>query len=362
VENEQERMKYILIILFCIVIILPATAEGGLISRGSPEFSILVRTTYDNNILRYSARDRDRALNGTEFYQTPNKTLDDLRTDTRITATYRFKLLEEYSGRIQSSVNFATYLNSPLNNARWINFTYKQNIHKEWNVLYYYFYEPYYFIRDYLDVHTNNRHHADFALSKTALKVYYRPVRIIEFVGTGEIKKYAYNRYFTEYDGDRFGFKGDAIIRSHPWRVSISYGYGEFDNLGFMESTIQQSTGIITDDTETGDGNYQEDIYDIGIEFSYKVRKNRTRTKLQFSFTDRAYLTDRLPEFDPIHHARRDVTIKSTITTIMRITKQMDFKVGVSFINRDSEASDPIVKRVKSYQRTIGWIEVTYDL
>jgi len=351
-------MSYL--IIFIIVLFGATNAQGG-VFPGKTEYSVMLRSTYDSNVLCYSSQDRDRALNGTEKYQTPNSTLDDLRTDSRFTLVHRFKMMDKFKGRFQTSLNLSNYLNSQLNNAKWVSITYKQDVHNKFSVLYNYFYEPKYFIRDYSDVHTNERHHAEFALGKTVAKLYYRPNKTYELVVAGELKKYAYNKYFTEYDGDRFGIKGECIFRGKPWRASVSYGYGEFDNSGFIRNSSEQSIELI-DDTETGESDYQEDMYSLSLEYSHKLFSKRTRTKIQFSAADRHYQTTRLPDIDPIHHARRDVVSNTTIKSSMRISKQIDFQIGGSFIHRDSKAYDPMVDRIKTYSRTLGWIELSYEL
>ena len=154
---------------------------------------------------------------------------------------------------------------------------------------------------------------------------------------------------------------GEFIFRSKPWRITVSYGFGKFDNSGFQENINIQSVGNV-DDTETGDSDYQEDLYGASLEYSHKLYTKRFRTKLQLSVADRHYQTARLPEFDPIHHARRDVVVTSTIRSSVSLSKKVDFKIGLSNINRDSDASDSVVERVKSYTRFVGWVEVSYDL
>jgi len=340
-------------------LLIISVVYGEIIESGSLSFSGMYRATYDDNILRYSQRDYDRARDGTETLKTPVKTLDDMRNDIRITAVYRFKLFNK-RGRMQASVNYAYYIQNNINNAGWLSLTYKQGLAHDWNALINYFYEPYYFLRDYYDVHTNERKHCDFALLKFVGKLYYRPIKLCEFVTYSQFKRYAYNEYFTEYDGDRYELGGEGIIRTGAWRIALSYGFGWFNNFGFNSEDLLPPSDF-GEDSETGDGNYEEDNYSLSVYYSFKLSGKRSRIKLRSSLVDRYYTTDRDVSLDPIHHARHDIVVTNAVSVEWRWMKQSNLEIGTTFYNRHSKASSPVVSNVKDYSRMISWLEVIYD-
>ncbi len=330
--------------------------------KGKLSITGTIQSTYDDNILRYSDKDYNNAKNGLESQerQSPVETLDDLRTDLKISAAYRVKIFGKRTTRIQSTVNFARYLVNPINSFNWISILYKQNLSGRWNLSANYFYEPYYFLRDYKDVHTGEYHHADFALSKTTGKLYYRPVKLIEFIGLTEYKSYFYNEYFTEYDGTLVGFGGEGIIRRGPWRIALGYEYVEFNNTGF-DASVNFTPDQDSQDTETGNGNYEEDRYSFSAIYSMKVISRKGKFKFNISGNRRCYTTDQTPAEDPIHHARLDLLYVLKLAFSLQLSDRVSAELGASHTNRDSEGSNPLITRVKTYSRNLSWVEFSYD-
>ncbi len=345
--------------LLFISVLLSSASYALIFEDGSFSLDGMYRSSYDSNVLRYSERDFKRAENGTEKYISPVKTLDDYRSDFRLTGAYRFDLMGALDSRLQLTVNFAHYLQNPINNAYWLSFIYKQEIVRKWDFLFNYFYEPYYFLRDYYDIHTGDRRHTDFSLEKAKGKLYYRPVKLIEIVGFYEFKRYVYNEYFTEYDGDRQEIGGEGIIRKGPWRIAFSYGFGWFDNVGFNEDFLY--VGDLEEDSENGDGSYEEDVFSLSVYYSTRIFDKRSRVKLNLNFEKRCYTTDRNPQIDPIHHARRDFLYMPKASIEMKLNRSVSIEFGGNYYNRDSEGSLPIVSDIKNYSRFVGWFEIGYE-
>lgn len=353
-------MKSKLLYLTLILILLNTASFGEVFKGGSFSLSGTYKFSYDDNVLRYSKRDYDNARNGTESTPSPTETLDDIRSDFKLSATYRFKILNR-SGRFGASGNFGHYLFNSFKNFGWASIYYKQKLVDKINIQVSHFYEPYYFLRDYLDVQTNSREHCDFAMTKSVGKLYYRPIKMFEIAPYYEFKRYSYNEYFTEYDGDRIGIGAEGIFRKGPWRVALDYSFGTYDNLGFDSESLFPS-GVDTEDSETGDGDYEEDSYNFSIFYSLKILDLKSRIKVEETINDRYYMTERLPADDPIHHGRNDLVFTSKVSMEMKLSKRLEIEIGTTIYKRDSEGSSPLIPKVKNYSRKVAWLEFSYDL
>ncbi len=324
--------------------------------------STSLKFTYDNNILRYSSRDYDRAKDGTEYYISPVKTLDDMRSDLKLSASYKIKVFKKAETKLSATGDFAHYAINSINTFGWASFSANQDVSRAWHLYLNYFYEPYYFLRDYNDDHTGERHHADFAMSKSMAKVFYRPTKLIEYAVFGEFKRYAYNEYFTEFDGDRLGVGAEAVLRKGHWRVAMSYAFGTYDNLGFDDLDRIPPEFQDTEDNENGDGSYEEDTYEVSCAYSFRINKSRARARVNVQVDDRYYNTALPLELDAIHHGRNDLIITTTASFYYSLTRDLGVNVGSTYYNRDSEATSTIVANLKNYSRVIGWLEVSYDI
>ncbi len=327
--------------------------SGGIFSG-----TLVYRNTYDSNLLRYSARDRQRFLDEEERNPSPISTLDDLRTDLKATVAYTFNLWPELDSKAQATVNFAHHLMNPIKNFGWLSLTARQELSRQWTASANYFYEPAYYIRDYYDIHTSTHHHCEFALGQWQGTIGCRPVRAWEFSGFGKFKRYAYSEFFTEYDGDLVEFGGEVIFRSGAWRLSGGYSLAVNQNVGF-ESSVDLPPGEVDEDSEIGQGDYDEDGYAFSTRYSFRVSRRRAWVELEVKINDRYYTTDRYP--DPIHHGRHDLVASTELSGRWYLTRAVRLEIGAAYYSRESSASDPVVSRVKDYARRTGWIELCYQ-
>ncbi len=353
-------MKNQVLTITLIILLLSNISSGEIFKGGSFSLSGMYKLSYDDNVLRYSKRDYDNARSGEEQTPSPTETLDDFRSDFKLSGTYRFKFLDR-SGRIGTSVNFGYYLINSIKNFGWASFYCKQELIKNLNFQVSHFYEPYYFLRDYKDVQTDSREHCDFAMTKTVGKLYYRPVKMFEITPYYEFKRYSYNEYFTEYDGDRISLGAEGIFRHGPWRGTVEYSFSTYDNLGF-DTDLLFPSGEVSEDSETGDGDYEEDSYEFSVYYSLKILGLKSRFKIRETLNDRYYITDRLPSEDPIHHARHDFVSTTDVSLELNPSRRIDTEIGITIYNRDSEGSSPIIPEVKNYSRKVIWLEISYDL
>ena len=340
-----------------VLILGTGEVQAAFWSEGNFSGLLVYRNTYDSNLLRYSPRDRDRFLAKTELYS-PIHTLDDIRTDLNVSATYKFKIRRKLDSELRASGNFAHHLMNPIKNFGWISLTADQELSKKWTASFNYFYEPTYYIRDYNDVHTKSHQHCEFALGQWKGDASFRPVRAWEFDGFGKFKRYAYNEYFTEYDGDLIEFGGATIYRSKLWRISGGYSFAVNKNVGFS-STIEYDSSASEEDSELGQSDYEEDSYNFSVRRNFRVVDRRAWAQLDVEINDRYYTTDR--RLDPIHYDRHDLATSTELSLRLYLNRKVRVEVGAAHYSRNSSASAPVVSRLKDYTRWTGWLEVGYE-
>lgn len=343
----------------CILILSPLNAKAA--TKRSLSLTITYKSTYDSNLLRYSNRDRDRFQDRSELFESPIRTLDDWRNDFKLSATWEHRFIKKLDTHLTGTVNFAQHAMNPIKNFGWFSVTVRQDMSGRFRAWLIYLHEPRYYIRDYSDIHTDERHHCEFALDQWKGKLSYRPVELVELIGFSEFKKYAYDEYFTEYDGDLNEFGVENILRSGSWRLSLGYSLTIFDNIGFENASLVLRETVNEDD-EAGQGDYQQDSYQASVRYSFNLGQRRAYLQVESNLNDRYYSTDQDPEIDPFHHGRRDVVLTTGLVGYYSFSKIVGIKMGISRNTRDSRASAPVVTRVKDYSRLTGWIELSYQL
>ena len=322
------------------------------------------RSSYDSNILKYSSQDRSRFQGGTERYISPTKTLDDLRNDIWISLGYDFNLWLET--KLDVSGKFSGYLVNSIKNFGWMSLNVQQDL--PWSLILSvnYFYEPSYFIRDYSDIHTRERQHCQFGLSQWKGELQHRLSDALDVSIVGRIKRYTYNEYFTEYDSDLIEIGINGIYQIGSFRYDVEYSLAVNDNIGFNSIDRLPPGSTDDEDSEIGQGDYQEDNYTLGVRYNFRLAKKRTYVQLKTTLADRYYSTDRNPSIDPMHHGRRDISTSTELSGSWRMLWTPDrtiyLKAGIEYDSRDTRASDPIASRVKDHHRWTGWMEVTYYL
>ncbi len=317
---------------------------------------------YDSNLLRYSTRDRDNFRSETETYKSPIRALDDLRTDYKVSAELRSKFWHKRNTTLKVTANFAHHLMNPIKNFGWVNFSARQDLTKNWIGSASYFFEPRFYIRDYWEnpSPTASRQHCEFSMHQAKVDLTYRPKMLFDFSGSFKYKAYRYNEFFTEYDGDLLSFGLSAVYRPGDWRFSAGYAFDIFENTGFSSSYRPLDEASL-DDSEFGQGDYDEDDFTGSIRYSYIWLRREMNIQASIEVSQRAYTTSRDMIADAMHSGREDRVYDYSISSQISLTKKLGLELGVGKSGRNSEASAAIVSVVKDYSRITGWIELSYE-
>lgn len=325
------------------------------------DLTLSYRNSYDSNLMRYSQRDIDRFLDRTEPHTSQIKTLDDIRTDIKLSGGYSLFLKPKIETRFITTVNFAHHLQNPVKNFGWLSLTGRQDITRRITASVNYFFEPEYYLRYYRDVHTGQRQKCTFALSQWKGDISYRPIKMFEFGMYGKTKKYAYNEFFTEYDSDLIEAGGEVIFRTGPWRIAGGYALAMNDNIGFNPFDITGSDSS-QEDSDEGNGDYEEDNYSLSVRYSFKFMQKNARLLFESTLADRYYTTDRSYTMDPIHSGRRDLVVGYALSGRLYFSRLLNIELGAEYGQRSTRASSELASAVKDYDRWAGWAELSFKI
>jgi hypothetical protein len=332
------------------------------IAGGELASQVSYRSMYDSNLLKYSTSDRNHFLNDTEFFRSNLRTLDDFRSDIKISTSFSLKAWGKRETQFSAVFDFAHHLMNPVKNFGWMSLTASQELSAVGSTSLNYFFDSDYYIREYYDVHTGTHQSCEFSMDQWTGRINFRPVRKFEFVGFLQYKKYANNEYFTEYDSDYFEFGGEIIYRIDPWRLAAGYHLGINENVGYNKYYKTDAAADAIEDSEEGQSDYQQDIYSLSVRYPFRLLGKRSRLLLDASLDDRYYTTDLDAIADPIHSGRNDRNLTIELSLRTDLSKVMSVEVGAGYDNRRSKASSPVVSRVKDFDRMTCWLELSHEL
>ncbi len=351
-----------------LMLLAACPVQGFETALGETALQLTWGALYDSNLLRYSQSDRTNFQNETERdvngpYKSPILALDDLRTDYKLSLELRNKFWKKKSTTLRATADFAHHMMNPIKNLGWISLSARQDLTKDWIGSVGYFYEPRFYIRDYREnpTSTATRQHCEFSMHQAKADLTYRPKMLYDFTGSFKYKAYRYNSYFTEYDGDLLSFGVSAVYRPGDWRFSAGYAFDAFENTGF--SSLNRSLDEASlDDSEFGQGDYDEDNFTGTIRYSYIGFRREMNLQASTEIMRRAFTTSRTVTQDKMHSGREDLLVDYSITNQITMTKQFGIELGLGRSSRKSDAPYPNVSVLKNYKRMTAWVELSYEL
>ena len=349
-------MKPGLWLLWLAVAVLPDRMEAAPLKRQPLGLEFTYRGYYDNNLLRYSPRDRGRYFDRAETHASAIRSLDDWRSDFKLTASYADQYLNNRKTSLQGTFNFAQHASNPVKNFGWMSFTARQELSEGIDAAVNYFYEPRYYIRDYNDRQTGEFHKSEFALNQWTGRLYFHPSKAAEFVGHYRRKDYFYSEFFTEYDGGSNEFGLSAVGRIEGWRAELGWDYSVFTNTGFSSLDRRPPQDNLNDD-EGGQSDYEEDAFSLSLQRRMKIAGRRARAEIALSFARRYWTTGLTPEEDPAHSGRLDRIRTIEASQSFALDKRNELQVGFDYGARKSSGNDPLPAELKTYYRWGGWVE-----
>ncbi|MCX6641619.1 MAG: hypothetical protein NTW14_14235 [bacterium] len=353
-------LKLILLGVFCLALTSPLRSIAGI----KPPFTLKVVWTsgFDDNILNYSDRDLTRFKNNQEVSRSAINTTDDWVNTFGIQAYRDFKLGRRfsfrpyYSGKLNLySVNSIKNYSSHLFSAR---FAYRTRVYLTLE----YFYLADYYLRIYRDRDWTEYHNCDFNLYQPAVKLRYRKLPWVVDLEYAREMIY-YNSYFTEYDSraNLYGLKGTWEFPTGA-SVAIGYQFKHSDNIGYEPPQIEQ-TGNPNEETEAGDGSYEENRYLLEVFYPLPIDSDwNWHSGIKFQHRQRFYQSSLTLAQDAIHAGREDRRDIVKALVSVSPTTQLDLELSITFDVRRTTSQNSSVSAAKDFDDHALDLTLSYRL
>jgi hypothetical protein len=358
----QRILTYFSLLLFPLAAAfsLPASADA------KPKFPVNVRvtysTTYDDNILKYSARDLQRFETNTELTPSEITTTDDwvnsfgLRVYADLDISKKIKFRPYYSAKVN------LYAVNPVNNYQSHYFLGRFSYRYRYYLFLQYFYMPGYYLRIYRDRDTNEFHSCRFDMYQPAVRFRYR-LSPYEIEGEGGREYIYYNKFFTEYDTEAYflGVNG-TYSGIQDLTLSLGYRFKSADNIGFSQNSLLPSTDPLSD-AEYGDGTYEEDQYSFDISYLLPI-EFYWDWKVNFSFSRsiRYYQSTQSLSQDPFHVGRKDRRDKWNPSLVVSPLQILDLEFSFIYDLRRTASPDPTVSSIKNFDDRVFQVTLVYQV
>ncbi|RJP76916.1 MAG: hypothetical protein C4524_09200 [Candidatus Zixiibacteriota bacterium] len=355
------RSRSLSLLLAAAALLMAASGAGA---RIQIPFTLKVGYTssYDDNILKYSARDLGRFETNTEPAPSEVNTTDDwintfsVRLYQDFSLSRQFKFRPYYSGRISVfAINSIKNTTSHYVSAR-LSWRYRLYLTAK------YFYLPSYYLRLYRDRDLGTYQGAEFDLTRPAASLRFRlpPYEVEAEYGREFVY---YNNYFTEYDAEA-DFYGVTVAYTGFPRLdaSLEYNFKVSDNIGFRQSSTVYLSAA-GEDSEYGDGSYEEDRYALNLQYRLPLDSEWDwSVVLGLQRSLRYYQSEQSLVEDPFHAGRRDRRDILETAVILSPYYELEFEARFIYDLRRTDSPDPNVSAIKDFDdRTIEFT-LTYQV
>ena len=358
-------MKKIIVILFLIGAGL-RTADAGVLFKLT-RVKIDWRSTYDDNILRYSERDIDRFVHSSEPYPSKMSAYDDWKNNFTLKIYIDGPRFFRHRPDIWYFVKFSHYYRNPFKNYSTHTLILKQKVIRPLELHFKYFFMPDYYLREYRDRDTGEAQSCAFNDHQARIGFTIKLTKNLKATMQAEYEQLYYNKYFTEYDSESWLYELKLEQRvGRSLRFSMGYGFKTADNIGFnqAQALYPDMTGEFMEDTEYGDSSYEADIY--FTELRYRVRdfvlNEDLWLKLQYKLRKRYYTTNNRLETDPFHAGRHDDRSRWIISATQDLNKLMEIGIEYTYESRDTESYYQPVIDAKNFSQNLLAFYLTYRI
>ncbi|MFH1862510.1 MAG: hypothetical protein ABH878_06810 [bacterium] len=356
------RPKYRLVGLLLIILLAAAVYSANAREKFPFTVKLVLSSAYDDNILKYSSFDVERFENSTEPFPSEITTTDDwintlgIKVYRDFKLSNRWKLRPYYYGKVQLyAVNQVKNMTSHF-------FLLRIGYRNRYFGYFKYSFLPGYYLRIYRDRDLNEPHGCEFDLSKSAVAVR-ADFRLFELEGELGRELVYYNSHFTEYDSEAWYW---GLAGTFTWitdlQMTAGFSLKISDNIGFDQSTATLP-GSATEDTEYGDGSYQEDQYNLSLVYDLPVESSwNWRVSFTFEQRWRYYQSDLTVANDPFHAGRRDRRSLVDMAFGFVPYHQLDVELRFMYDQRRTTSPEPLVTSIKGFDNRSLEIILTYQV
>jgi len=322
-------------------------------ARKAAKFPLTVKvifsTSYDDNILKYSALDLNRFETNTEPFPAEITTTDDWINVFGVRLYRDFNLGHHVKFRPYYAAKISLFAVNQIKNYQSHNFIARFAYRSRAYLSLKYFYLPSFYLRAYKDHDWNAYHGAQFDLSRPSASLRLR-LAPYEFEAELGRELIYYNSFFTEYDLEAiFWGLSAAYSPREDLDLALGYTFKSSDNVGFEQSAeVAQIDPSV--DTEYGDASYEEDQYSLKLSYLLPLRTHWDwKASLDLRRALR-YYQSALPLLqDPFHAGRQDR--RDTFEPALSVSPlpTVELELRFTYDLRRTDSPDPSVTRIKNF-------------
>lgn len=302
-----------------------------------------VSTKYTDNPYHLSSQDIDKFNDGDNAFSYI-ETKDDLIINSYFNVSGKLKFKD-----FKISPFFSVHQHNFIENNLKSTTSFKIGISKKYldklSMTYSYSYYPKIFVRKYID-HDGTGKYEDYQYDKQkyAINGFYKINGKNFILFDASFAQLYYNKYFTEYDGNKLsgglGFKHSF----KPFYLKMKYSYVKFKG----------NDSILSPESYSGyvrDPQYESNIYSLKIQ-SKKIKKlfpKYLRIKASASFEQRYFTTDLYESLDPIHSGRKDKILNLGFGIEYNLLNNTNIFLDVTNTSRKVSATYENLSNIKDY-------------
>lgn len=326
---------------------------------------VSLKSSYDNNILKYSDKYLDRFVNNEDAGRFHINKYDDLVLDYSLRMSYSNDLLKNLRSIFSIRVNYNLYAFNSIKS--WISYDigWQQFVSNKTSFMWSYSYLPDFYISHYRDddwtkisgytpetFQPYSFSKSDYSLwiqhnfsANTKARLYF------------SFMKYFYNKHFTEYDSDNFMFGGRVFNDlGDKITIDVGYKYVKSNAIGFDE---QFETKENSDDN---DATYYEHVFSAGIEYKLpKIFKLNNTINISAELITRNYTTNHTAESDLLHAGRNDLYYRLYFIYDFNILNNISAGVFFNLFFRDSNTDNEINREYVSNEKDYNQFQLGLD-
>ncbi len=325
---------------------------------------------YNDNLLRLSERDLNSFQRDSEAFPVPLESSDDFENEISLQPQiyWRAPMTLMISGdyRLKATTrarngftDYQTHTFGATVRPRVAGY--------RWAARFRVFTIPSFYLRVYRDRDYSQYHTARFSNWDYQGSFRYRLTEPLWLEAQTAWGSYYYNRKFTEYDSE---YRDYTIGASYalPWNMDIRGAYTRrlSENIGKdqpVPPTIIPGEDLLVEDTEYGDGDFNEDEWSasLGAVIPW-IEFRRTKGTLSYRLRRRVYTTDRSQEQDPFHRGRLDKRSEVTTSLKMSVSRAFDVEAYFTYEERGTDSQYASVPQVKNFIRREFGLVLSYSI
>ncbi len=281
-------------------------------SKKKKEFALnfAIAAQYDNNILRYSDKYIDQFLNEENNGRFHINTFDDLILPISGKISYEKRLKKGFISNFSSEVSGKFYTQNYIKNWYSFQISWRQTIYSNTEFHLYYDFIPHFYARHYRDsdwleeVGYTAESFKPFEFEKEGYNFWIQQkiIKSTKVRAYFSLSNYFYNKHFIEYDSKNL-MLGFRIYHNLAEMISLNggYKYTKSEAKGFDEN------GESKDNSDDVNPSYNEHSFFSALELKLpKFNQLKNEIKIDFQFDRKLFVSDNIPELDPLHSGRID--------------------------------------------------------